>query len=83
MVRTHWSIENQLHWSLDVVFGEDQSRIRKGHGPRNFGMLRRLALGLLQRETTVQGSLKRKRYKALLNNDYLCTILAGALTEPE
>ena len=83
VVRTHWSIENQLHWSLDVVFGEDQSRIRKGHGPRNFGMLRRLALGLLQRETTVQGSLKRKRYKALLNNDYLCTILAGALTEPE
>ena len=83
LVRTHWSIENQLHWSLDVVFGEDQSRIRKGHGPRNFGMLRRLALGLLQRETTVKGSLKRKRYKALLNNDYLCTILAGALTKPE
>ena len=78
LIRAHWSIENQLHWCLDVVFQEDHSRIRKGHSPRNFGLLRRLALGLLERETTFNASLKRKRYKALLNHDYLCTILATA-----
>jgi predicted transposase YbfD/YdcC len=80
LIRTHWSIENQLHWCLDVVFQEDQSRIRKGHSPRNFGLLRRLALSLLERETSFKASLKRKRYKALLNHDYLCTILATAFT---
>jgi predicted transposase YbfD/YdcC len=78
LIRTHWSIENQLHWCLNVVFQEDQSRIRKGHSPRNFGLLRRLALSLLERETSFKASLKRKRYKALLNHDYLCTILANA-----
>jgi predicted transposase YbfD/YdcC len=80
LIRGHWSIENQLHWSLDVVFQEDQARSRKGHSPRNFGMLRRLALNLLNRETTFKASLKRKRYKALLNNNYLCSILAAAFT---
>lgn len=80
LIRTHWSIENQLHWCLDVVFQEDQSRIRKGHSPRNFGLLRRLALSLLERETSFKASLKRKRYKALLNHDYLCTILATAFS---
>jgi predicted transposase YbfD/YdcC len=80
LIRAHWSIENQLHWSLDVVFQEDQARSRKGHSPRNFGLLRRLALSLLNRETTFKASLKRKRYKALLNNDYLCSILAAAFT---
>jgi len=77
IVRSHWSIENQLHWCLDVVFKEDASRIRKGSSARNFGMLRRLALGLLKRETTHKVSLKRKRYKALLNDEYLCSVLAA------
>lgn len=80
LIRSHWSIENQLHWCLDVVFQEDHARIRKGNSPRNFGRLRRLALSLLHRETTFKASLKRKRYKALLNNDYLCAILAAAFT---
>ncbi len=78
IVRSHWSIENQLHWCLDVVFKEDASRIRKGSSARNFGMLRRLALGLLKRETSHKVSLKRKRYKALLNDEYLCSVLAAA-----
>ena len=76
IIRSHWSIENQLHWCLDVVFKEDASRIRKGSSARNFGMLRRLALGLLKRESNHKVSLKRKRYKALLNDEYLCSILA-------
>jgi predicted transposase YbfD/YdcC len=48
-VRSHWSVENQLHWYLDVVFEEDRSRIQKDNGVENFGTLRRLALGLLKR----------------------------------
>jgi predicted transposase YbfD/YdcC len=48
-VRSHWSVENQLHWYLDVVFEEDRSRIQKDNGAENFGTLRRLALGLLKR----------------------------------
>lgn len=80
LIRSHWSIENQLHWSLDVLFHEDACRTRKGHGPRNLGLLRRLALSLLHRESSYSASLKRKRYRALLNNDYLCSILAAALT---
>ncbi len=42
-IRQHWGIENQLHWTLDVTFGEDSSRVRRGHGPENLGLLRRLA----------------------------------------
>lgn len=43
-VRSHWGIENQVHWVLDVSFGEDECQIRKGHAPRNVGLLRRIAM---------------------------------------
>lgn len=59
-VRGHWGIENSLHWVLDVTFNEDQSRIRKDHGPDNFALLRRFALTLIKRDTS-PGSIKRKR----------------------
>jgi predicted transposase YbfD/YdcC len=78
-IRSHWSIESQMHWCLDVVFGEDDSRIRKGSSSRNFGILRRLALCLLNQEKTFQASLPRKRFKALCDNRYLCSILAAGL----
>ncbi len=74
-IRSHWSIENQLHWFLDVVFDEDDSRIRKDYGAENFGTLRRLALGLLQRETSLKKSIRLKRYRASMNNDYLLKVL--------
>jgi predicted transposase YbfD/YdcC len=74
-VRSHWSVENQLHWYLDVVFGEDSSRIRKDNGAENFGTLRRLALGLLKRETSLKKSIRLKRYRASMNNDYLMKVL--------
>jgi predicted transposase YbfD/YdcC len=74
-IRSHWSIENQLQWFLDVVFGEDDSRIRKDYGAENFGTLRRLALGLLQRETSLKKSIRLKRYRASMNNDYLLKVL--------
>jgi predicted transposase YbfD/YdcC len=51
-VRMHWGIENTLHWTLDVQFKEDQSRTRRGHGDENLSRLRRIALNMLQRETS-------------------------------
>ena len=64
VIRSHWGIENELHWCLDVAFGEDASRIRKGDGAQNFSFLRRLALTLLKRETNAKMGLKAKRHKA-------------------
>jgi predicted transposase YbfD/YdcC len=77
VIRSHWGIENQLHWVLDVSFAEDASRMRKGNRPRNFSLLRRLALNLLSRELTYKKSLNLKRYRASMDNDYLCDILAN------
>jgi predicted transposase YbfD/YdcC len=51
-VRRHWHVENKLHWSLDVAFGEDESRVRTGHAAQNLGVVRRLALSLLKQETS-------------------------------
>jgi predicted transposase YbfD/YdcC len=73
-IRCHWGIENSLHWVLDVTFQEDQSRIRQGHGPENIGLLRRLALNLLKREPSKQ-SLRQKRYRAAMDNDFLVKVL--------
>ena len=75
LIRSHWGVENQLHWCLDVVFSEDDSRIRKDHAPRNMTILKRLALNLLRQDNS-QGSLKMKRYQAGLNNNFLLQILS-------
>lgn len=77
VIRSHWSIENQLHWCLDVVFAEDDSRIRKDHAPRNMSILRRFALNLLRQDTSL-GSLKMKRYRAGLDNTFLLQILSNS-----
>lgn len=74
-VRGHWGIENSLHWVLDVVFDEDGSRVRKDHGPENFGMLRRMAVSLLKAEQS-KGSIQVKRLKAGWDNDFLEKVLA-------
>lgn len=77
MVRAHWGIENSLHWTLDVTFGEDQSRIRKGQGPEIASVFRRLALMLLEQDTSQKGSIRGKRLQAGWNTDILERILAG------
>jgi predicted transposase YbfD/YdcC len=77
VIRSHWGIENELHWCLDVAFGEDASRIRKGDGAQNFSFLRRLALTLLKRENTAKGGLKVKRHRAGWDPDYLLRVLAA------
>jgi predicted transposase YbfD/YdcC len=74
-VRGHWGIENTLHWTLDVQFHEDHSRVRKGHGDENFSRLRRIALNMLQQETTEKCGIRAKRLKAGWDHDYLLKIL--------
>jgi predicted transposase YbfD/YdcC len=75
--RSHWGVENSLHWVLDVTFGEDRSRIRKENAPENFGLLRRLALCLLKGETS-KGSIKGKRLRASWDEEYLLQVLCGS-----
>ena len=72
--RAHWGIENKLHWSLDVVFHEDDSRIRTGHAPENMTVIRKIALNLLAKESS-KGSKKAKRLKAGWDNDFLVQVL--------
>jgi len=76
-VRSHWAIENRLHWQLDVTFGEDQSRIRKGHADANFSILRRTALSLLKNERTATVGVKNKRLTAGWDESYLEQVLIG------
>lgn len=73
--RGHWGVENQLHWSLDVTFGEDGCRVRQGHAAENLARFRRLALGLLKREVTFKAGLKRKRLRCALDHDYLLAVI--------
>ena len=74
-VRSHWGIENSLHWQLDVTFGEDQSRLRQGHADANFSSLRRTALSLLKNNKTKKVGIKNKRLLAALDEEYLAEVL--------
>ena len=74
----HWSVENSLHWSMDVTFGEDKSRIRLGNRPEIAAVFRRLAITILKQDTTVKKtSIRGKRLQAGWNNDVLQSILTG------
>jgi predicted transposase YbfD/YdcC len=73
-VRGHWGIENSLHWVLDVVFNEDQSRLRKGHGAKNMAVVRHFAINLI-RQAKDKRSLKNRRKVAGWNTNYLATLL--------
>ena len=75
-VRTHWGIENSVHWVLDVAFSEDDSRVRAGNAAENFSVLRRMALNMLKRESTSKGGVAAKRKRAGWDEDYLLTVLA-------
>lgn len=77
VIRSHWSVENSLHWVLDVTFNEDASRIRSGYAPENLGLLRRLSVNLLKREPS-KLSLTMKRYRAGMDNEFLLKILAAS-----
>lgn len=75
-VRLHWGIENSVHWVLDMAFREDDSRVRKGHGPENLAVLRHMALNLLRDDSTRLG-IKNKRLKAGWSTEYLTHLLWG------
>jgi len=74
MVRKHWSIENQLHWHLDVTFNEDTSRVRTKNSAENMNILRKMALQIVKRKTD-KSSFKKRRFRASLNADYLTELL--------
>jgi len=76
-LRAHWSIENCQHWVLDVTFAEDASRIRKGSGPEISGAIRRMALTILQRDTTIKENIRGKRLRAGWDDNVLDNIYAG------
>lgn len=78
-VRKHWSIENGLHWILDVALNEDHSRVRKDQAPENFAVLRHIALNLLKQEKTAKGGIHAKQLQAAWNHDYLLKVLASAI----
>ena len=63
VIRSHWRIENKLHWTLDVSFGEDTSRKRKENAPQNFSLITKIALNILQNETASKLGIKGKRLK--------------------
>ncbi len=69
-VRSHWGIENNLHWQLDVSFREDECRVCRDHAPANLSVIRRFALGLLKRETSCKKGIEIKRMKCAGNDDY-------------
>lgn len=73
--RKHWHIENKLHWSLDVTFREDDSRVRAGYASENLSTIRRIALNLLKQEKTLKRGIETKRLKAGWDQDYLLKVL--------
>jgi predicted transposase YbfD/YdcC len=75
--RGHWSVENNLHWQLDVSFHEDQRRLSKGHGAENFSRINRIALNLLKNETTRKVGIANKRKICGWDDQYLLKVLAG------
>ena len=75
VVRTHWAVENDLHWSLDVAFREDESRVREEHAQQNMAMMRRLALSLLKQDTRTKAGIAARRKKAGWDHDYLLALL--------
>jgi predicted transposase YbfD/YdcC len=75
VVRSHWGVENRLHWRLDVVMNEDQQRNRSDNGPYNLAVLRHMALNVLQKEPS-KGSLRGKRKRASWDDQYLWSLLS-------
>lgn len=78
-VRQHWGIENALHWTLDVTFREDQSRIRKEAAPENFAVMRHIALNLLKSDNSWKGSVNSKRLRAALDDEFRETLIRQAI----
>ncbi len=76
-IRAHWTIENSLHWVLDVTFREDECRVRDRTAAQNFAMLRKIAINLIKRHSTARTSLKARRKQAAWDNKYMAQVITG------
>ena len=74
-VRTHWGIENNLHWCLDVNFNEDKCRARKDNSGENLAVIRHIALNLYKSFKSVKLSMKAKRFRCSFDDDFLCSVI--------
>lgn len=81
-VRAHWTVENNLHWCLDIAFREDDCRLRKDHGPQNFAILRHIALNLLKQNKSTKIGIKNKRLKAGWDHKFLLNVLKPLIHTP-
>jgi len=79
-VRTHWAVENSLHWVLDIAFREDECRLRKDHGAHNFAILRHVALNLLKQDKQLKIGIKNKRLRAGWDQNLLLSLLRSLIT---
>ena len=77
--RKHWAIENTLHWTLDVTFREDDSRIRTESSPENYAIFRHIALNIIKKNTSTEASVKRKRHMAALDDKFRTTLIRELL----
>ena len=85
-IRAHWSIENAMHWVLDVTFREDDSRVRHRTAARNLALVRKIALNLIGRDRSSTASVRARRKRAAWNDEYMFQLLAGtaqSLTKPQ
>lgn len=73
----HWRIENQQHWVLDVQFGEDACRTSNDHSAENLALIRRVALNMLRHNGPSRDSIRRRKLRAALNDDYRLRLLLG------
>ena len=74
-IRSHWGIENSLHWILDVALNEDDCKIRKDNAPQNFAVLRHIAVNLLGKEKSKKLGIKNKQFLAAMDDNYLAKVL--------
>jgi predicted transposase YbfD/YdcC len=70
VVRSHWAIENNLHWTLDVIFNEDRKLKKKNFFTANFNIINKMALAIMEKDTTLKASKRQKRLKAAFNDSY-------------
>jgi predicted transposase YbfD/YdcC len=75
-IRSHWSVENKLHWQLDVSYGEDGCKVRKDNGAENFSVIRRATLNLLKADKKTKAGIKNKRSKAGWDKSYMLNVLS-------
>ena len=79
IIRSHWFVENKLHWQLDVSFNEDLNRLRSGYAAENIALMNKIALNLLKNEKSVKVGIKNKRLKAGWDNAYMMKVLSVGL----